>query len=145
MYRGSEPWDLEQLNNVYTKVTSSSTKSRKGTFAWHADRNTDTSVWRVRQEKIVLDVREAVRKWITLGGEGHGNFTGVTLEYIRERQYLPYTVTGEPGCCMEDMPCGETVDAGKPVGAAAVVQAGDGGAASMVVEEVARSLDMFKE
>lgn len=46
------------------------------------------------------------------------------------------------------MPCGETVDAGRPVGAATVVQAGDGGTVSMVVEEVARSrqiLGMFKE
>ena len=27
-----------------------------------------------RRKEIVIDVREAVRKWITVGGEGHGNF-----------------------------------------------------------------------
>lgn len=79
--RGSELWNLEQLNNVQTKVTTSSTKSLKREFTHYVEKTRSPvfgKAWESRKV-IVKDVREAVRKQITLCGEGHGNLT-LTLE-----------------------------------------------------------------
>lgn len=60
-----EPWKLEEFNNVQNKVTTSSYKVQTRELCLEAE----------RKNEIVKDVREVVRKWITLGGEGHGKFT----------------------------------------------------------------------
>lgn len=44
---------------------------------------------------IVIEVRGAVRKWITLGSEGHG-FTLCDIRNIGKRQCLPFILTDQP-------------------------------------------------
>lgn len=63
-----------------------------------------------RRKEIDTDVREAVRRWITVGGEGHGNFI-VTLKMT----VSALCFNGAAWLFHRDI-AWDTVEAGRPVG-----------------------------